>query len=98
MVYREFLDLDYAMPRQREGGITLSLASNGGEVDWIARDLLQVGTGEALKFLNDEYLDPPAGRPYTNKRSPLDYFKTNILVDCMGSTQSECEPRSRCAV
>ncbi len=26
----------------------------------------------------------PAGRPYTNKRPPSDYFKTNILVDCMG--------------
>jgi hypothetical protein len=35
--YREFFDLDYAMPKQREGGVTLSLASNGGEVDWIAR-------------------------------------------------------------
>jgi predicted TIM-barrel fold metal-dependent hydrolase len=28
--------------------------------------------------------NPPAGRPYTNKRSPAEYFKTNILVDCMG--------------
>src|ERR1700675_4656788 len=55
--YREFFDLDYAMPKQREGGVTLSLASNGGEVDWIARDLLQVSTGDALKFLNDEYLE-----------------------------------------
>ena len=27
--YREFYDLDYAMPKQREGGVTLSLASNG---------------------------------------------------------------------
>src|ERR1700734_103320 len=56
IVYRDFVDLDYAMPKQREGGVTLSLASNGGEVDWIARDLLQVSTGDALKFLNDEYL------------------------------------------
>jgi predicted TIM-barrel fold metal-dependent hydrolase len=55
--YREFFDLEYAMPKQREGGVTLSLASNGGEVDWIARDLLQVSTGDALKFLNDEYLE-----------------------------------------
>jgi predicted TIM-barrel fold metal-dependent hydrolase len=55
--YREFYDLDYAMPKQRDGGVTLSLASNGGEVDWLARDLLQVSTGEALKFLNDEYLE-----------------------------------------
>src|SRR6202030_50034 len=54
--YREFFDLDFAVPKQREGGVTLSLASNGGEVDWLARDLLQVSTGEALKFLNDEYL------------------------------------------
>ncbi|MHC5721420.1 MAG: hypothetical protein ACYTX0_57765, partial [Nostoc sp.] len=28
--------------------------------------------------------NPPAGKPYTNKRSPSEYFKTNILVDCMG--------------
>src|ERR1700719_3720380 len=55
--YREFFDLDYAMPIQREGGVTLSLASNGGEVEWFARDLLQVGTGEALELLNDEYLE-----------------------------------------
>jgi hypothetical protein len=55
--YREFFDLDYAMPKQREAGVTLSLASNGGEVDWIARELLQVSTGDALKFLNDEYLE-----------------------------------------
>ncbi len=55
--YRECFDLDYAMPKQREGGVTLSLITNGGEVDWIARDLLQVSTGDALKFLNDEYLE-----------------------------------------
>ena len=55
--YREFFDLDYAMPKQREGGVTLSLASNGGEVEWFARDLLQVSTGDALKILNDEYLE-----------------------------------------
>ena len=40
------------MPKQREGGVTLRIASNGGEVDWLARDLLQVSTGEALKFLS----------------------------------------------
>ena len=55
MAYREVFDLDYAMPIQREGGITLSLMTNGGEVPWIAQDLLQVSTVEALKFLNDEY-------------------------------------------
>ena len=57
IVYRDFVDLDYAMLKQRDGGVTLSLASNGGEVDWIARELLQVSTGDALKFLNDEYLE-----------------------------------------
>lgn len=57
MCYREFFDLDYAMPKQRAGGVTLSLASNGGEVPWFAQDLLHVSTVEALKFLNDEYLE-----------------------------------------
>jgi antitoxin HigA-1 len=47
--------LNYSMPVQREGGITLSLITNAGEVPWIAQDLLQVGTVEGLKFLNDEY-------------------------------------------
>jgi hypothetical protein len=50
--YREFFDLDYAMPKQRDGGVILSLASHGGEVDWIARDLLQVSTGDAPYFRN----------------------------------------------
>jgi len=57
LCYRDFFDLEYAMPKQRAGGVTLSLASNGGEVDWFARDLLRVSTGDALKFLNDEYLE-----------------------------------------
>src|ERR1700689_2559531 len=57
MCYREFFDLEYAMPKQREGGVTLSLASNGGEVEWFARDVLQVSTVEGLKFFNDEYLE-----------------------------------------
>ncbi|MHC5732594.1 MAG: hypothetical protein ACYTXY_52790, partial [Nostoc sp.] len=46
IVYRDFVDLDYAMPKQRAGGVTLSLASNGGEVEWFARDLLHVSTGD----------------------------------------------------
>lgn len=54
--YRDFIDLDYAVPKQRKAGVTLSVASNGGELEWIAHDLLQVSTGEALKFMNDEYL------------------------------------------
>src|SRR6202451_1462512 len=57
MAYREVFDLDYAMPIQREGGITLSLMTNGGEVAWLAQDLLQGSTGDALKFFNDEYLE-----------------------------------------
>jgi hypothetical protein len=28
--------------------------------------------------------NPPAGGAYTNQRLPSGYFKTNILVDCMG--------------
>src|SRR6202161_3399805 len=54
--YREFFDLEYAMPKSREEGVTLSVASNGGEVEWFARDLLKVSTGDAL-ILNDEYLE-----------------------------------------
>jgi hypothetical protein len=42
MAYREVFDLDYAVPIQREGGITLSLMTNGGEVAWLAQDLLKV--------------------------------------------------------
>ncbi|MDY7528905.1 MULTISPECIES: amidohydrolase family protein [unclassified Cryobacterium] len=57
VVYREFVDLEYAMPKQREEGVTLSIASSGGEVAWIAHDLLMVSSKEALKFLNDEYLE-----------------------------------------
>src|ERR1700691_2981639 len=33
MAYREVFDLDYAMPIQRKGGITLSLMTNGGEAE-----------------------------------------------------------------
>ena len=54
---REFFDLDYAVPIQREDGVTLSISSNGGEVEWISQDLLKVSTGDALKFLRDEYLE-----------------------------------------
>jgi predicted TIM-barrel fold metal-dependent hydrolase len=61
--YREFYDLEYAMPKSREEGVTLSLASNGGEVEWLARDLLKVSTSDALKILNDEYLEIRDGYP-----------------------------------
>jgi len=53
---RDFLDLDYGGSQQRAGGITLSIASNGGEVDWIS-GLLKVSTNDALKFLRDEDLE-----------------------------------------
>jgi predicted TIM-barrel fold metal-dependent hydrolase len=56
-VYRTLVDLEYAMPIQREGGVTLSVASNGGEVEWLARDILQTSTNDTLRFLNDEYLE-----------------------------------------
>ena len=44
--------------------------------------------------------NPPAGRPYKNKRPPSNYFKTNILVDCMGfiSALLDCALRLKCAV
>src|SRR6202021_3738716 len=63
MAYRGVFDLDYAMPIQREGGITLSLMTNGGEVEWLARDLLQPSTLDGLKFFNDEYVDIMDGFP-----------------------------------
>jgi hypothetical protein len=47
MAYREVFDLDYAMPMHLEGGITLSLMTNGGEVPWIANNLLKVSTVSA---------------------------------------------------
>ena len=57
MAYREVFDLDYAMPLQREGGVTFSLMTNGGELEWLARDLLQAGTVDGVKFFNDEYVE-----------------------------------------
>jgi predicted TIM-barrel fold metal-dependent hydrolase len=54
--YREFVDLAYAMTKQRAAGVTLSLASNGGEVDWIGRELLGYQVPDTLAFLRDEYL------------------------------------------
>jgi hypothetical protein len=49
MAYREVFDLDYAMPIQREGGITLSLMTNGGEVPSIGHEvLMQYRLNEAV--------------------------------------------------
>jgi len=202
MAYRGVFDLDYAMPIQRKGGITLSLLTNGGEVDWLAREMIRQGGAKAIAvassygdgadrvFLDSpkaEWLwefaeandlvvhihppmlsigheslmqyrlneavgrpfdstvngarmiasgvfdrhrklqvlivhmggelasilgrlqfnwhlnyngipDPPAGKPYTNKRPPADYFKTNILVDSMGFSAIGMRLRWRCAV
>ena len=56
VAYRDFLDLDYGVSKQREGGVTLSIASNGGEVDWIS-GMLKLSTVDALKFLYDEDLE-----------------------------------------
>ena len=57
MAYREVFDLDYAVPIQREAGITLSLMTNGGELAWLAKDLLKGSTGDGIKFFNDEYVE-----------------------------------------
>jgi predicted TIM-barrel fold metal-dependent hydrolase len=60
--YRSFYDLDYAMVKQREEGVTLSIMSHGGEVPFIA-EILKASSGDAIKFLNDEYLDIQATYP-----------------------------------
>jgi predicted TIM-barrel fold metal-dependent hydrolase len=57
VVYRNFVDLEYGIIKQREEGVTLSIASNGGEVEWVAKDLLHASTNDAIKFLDDEYLE-----------------------------------------
>jgi hypothetical protein len=54
--YRSFYDLDYAMAKQREEGVTLSLMSHGGETPFFA-ELLGTTTGDAIKFLNEGYLE-----------------------------------------
>lgn len=43
--------------KQLKEGVTLSLASNGGEIEWIANSLLQMNINDALKFINHEYLE-----------------------------------------
>ena len=35
----------------------------------------------------------PVGRPHKNKLPPPDYFKTNILVDCVGFNPIGLRPR-----
>jgi predicted TIM-barrel fold metal-dependent hydrolase len=60
--YRSFYDLDYAMAKQREEGVTLSIMSHGGEVPFFA-EMLKASSGDAIKFLNDEYLEIQAQYP-----------------------------------
>ncbi len=55
--YRDFVDLDYAMGRQREGGVTCAIASGGGEVEWVAEKVLGSSPAEAARFVNDESLE-----------------------------------------
>lgn len=57
MTYREFMDLAYSMPMQRQGGVTKSIASAGGEVEWVADQILETNVVDTLKFLNDEFLE-----------------------------------------
>ena len=54
--YRSFYDLDYAMIKQREEGVTLSIMSHGGEVPFYA-GMLGTSAGDAIKFLNEGYLE-----------------------------------------
>ena len=91
MAYREVFDLDYAMPIQREGGITLSLMTNGGEVAWTAQDLLKGSTGDALKFFNDEYVD-------IMNRYPGEFVPTanaHALEETCASTRRWADPSTR---
>src|SRR5579863_6524874 len=57
MTYREFMDLAYSMPMQREAGVTRTVASAGGEVEWVANQILERNLVDTLKFLNDEFLE-----------------------------------------
>jgi hypothetical protein len=57
MAYREVFDPDYAVPIHREGGVTLSLIASGGELAWLAQDLLRGSTVDAIKFFSDEYAE-----------------------------------------
>ena len=55
--YRDFVDLDYSMGPQREGGVTRAIASSGGEIEWVARKLLGSGPAEAARFVNAESVE-----------------------------------------
>lgn len=61
-VYREFIDLDFAITKQREEGVTLSILSNGGELDWLAK-MMDLNINDAMSSLADEYQDIMARCP-----------------------------------
>ena len=55
--YRDFVDLDYSMGPQREGGVTRAIASSGGEIEWVAEKLLGSSPAEAARFVNEESVE-----------------------------------------
>lgn len=76
----------------RDPNLQVMIVHMGGELPSI------LGRLDFTWHLNYEGVaNPPAGAPYTNKRPPSSYFKTNILVDSMGSARSRCVPRLRSA-
>lgn len=55
--YREFVDMEYSMEVQRAGGVTMSIISQGGEVEMFAQQIIKREVTESLKFLNDEAME-----------------------------------------
>lgn len=55
--YRDFVDLDYSVGPQREGGVTRAITSNGGEIEWFGQELLRMDTLDTVKFVNDESVE-----------------------------------------
>ena len=55
--YRDFIDLDFSMGPQRDGGVTQAIASNGGEIEWFGQELLRMDPIDAVKFVNDESVE-----------------------------------------
>ena len=64
--YRDFVDLDYSIAPQRQGGVTQAIASNGGEIEWFSRELLQMDAVDTVKFVNDESVE-------TREKYPNDF-------------------------
>lgn len=55
--YRDFVDLEFSMGPQREGGVTQAIASNGGEIEWFGHEILLTDPVETVKFVNGEYVE-----------------------------------------